>query len=115
MELIRKEVLGIATMLWLTGCAMHRYTPVPIAPAATALRFESRSLADAGLRSFEEKNLGHPLSPWPPERWDLQTLSLAALNFNPALSCSPQHAAGLRQRTAEPLVISGYINLDIAT
>lgn len=72
-------------MLWLTGCAMHRYTPVPIAPAAASSRFESRSLADAGLRSFEEKNLGHPLLPWPTQSWDLQTLSLAALYFNPAL------------------------------
>jgi cobalt-zinc-cadmium efflux system outer membrane protein len=85
MKLIWKQLLGVATMLWLTGCAMHHYTPVPIAPAATASRFESRSLADGGLRSFEEKNLGHPLSAWPPQSWDLQTLSLAALYFNPAL------------------------------
>jgi outer membrane protein TolC len=85
MESIGRHLLGVAAMLWLTGCAMQRYTPAPIAPGTTASRFESRTLADAGLRSFEEKNIGHPLSPWPPERWDLQTLSLAALYFSPAL------------------------------
>jgi cobalt-zinc-cadmium efflux system outer membrane protein len=85
MELIRKQILGAATILWLAGCAMHHYTPAPIAPAATASLFEARSLADAGLRSFAEKNLGHPLSPWPPQSWDLETLSLAALYFNPGL------------------------------
>ncbi len=85
MESIRIQILGVATVLWLTGCAIEHYTPAPIAPAATASRFESRSLAGAGLRSFEEKNLGHPLSPWPPQSWDLQTLSLAALYFNPGL------------------------------
>jgi outer membrane protein TolC len=85
MKLIGKQLLAVAALLWLSGCAMHRYTPVPIAPAETASRFESRSLADAGLRSFEERNLGHPLSPWPPQIWDLQSLSLAALYFNPAL------------------------------
>ncbi len=85
MKPIRKALIVVFAMLWLGGCALRRYTPAPIAPATTAARFESRSLADPGLRSFEEKNLGHPLSPWPPGSWDLQTLSLAALYFNPAL------------------------------
>jgi len=29
--------------------------------------------------------LGHTISPWPPKEWDLQTLSLAVLYFNPSL------------------------------
>src|SRR5262249_15182735 len=32
-----------------------------------------------------ERRLGHPISPWPPKEWDLQTLSLAALYYNPSL------------------------------
>jgi outer membrane protein TolC len=34
------------------------------------------------------------VSPWPPKTWDLQTLSLAALYFNPALESARARAAG---------------------
>ena len=78
-----RSVLIIASCL-LAGCA-HRYRPAPIVPATTASQFESRSLADPGLRSFVEQKLGHAVSSWPPKSWDLQTLSLAALYFNPSL------------------------------
>ncbi len=80
-----KRILPLAVIFWFTGCAAQRYTPAPIVAGATASQFESRSLADPGLRSFEEANLRHPVSPWPPGSWDLQTLSLAALYFNPTL------------------------------
>jgi len=64
---------------------VQRYQPTPIVAGATASQFESRSLADDGLRSFEEKNLSQPESSWPPKAWNLQTLSLVALYFNPTL------------------------------
>jgi outer membrane protein TolC len=41
-----------------------------------------------------EQNLGHSVSPWPPATWDLQTLSLAALYFNPALDSARARVAG---------------------
>ena len=82
---IGKRIAPLVTMCLLSGCAMQRYTAAPIVASTTAAQFESRSLADTGLRSFEERTLGHPLSPWPPKGWDLPTLSLAALYFNPAL------------------------------
>lgn len=69
----------------LAGCAAQRYKPSPIVPATTASQFEARNLADPGLRSFVEKTLGHSVSPWPPQKWNLQMLSLAALYFNPTL------------------------------
>ena len=69
----------------LGGCAAQRYKPSPIVPATTAAQFEARTLADQGLRSFIEKSLGHSVSTWPPQKWDLQMLSLAALYFNPTL------------------------------
>jgi len=85
MNAIRKEIVSLFGVFLLAGCAVQRYRPAPIVASATASRFESRNLADPGLQSFEEQNLGHPVSPWPPKTWDLQTLSLAALYFNPAL------------------------------
>lgn len=79
-----RSVLLVATFL-LAGCAARHYRPAPIVPATTASQFESRSLDDPGLRTFVEQNLGHSVSPWPPKSWGLQTLSLAALYFNPEM------------------------------
>ena len=101
MNTIGKRIVPLAAICLLAGCAAQRYTPAPIDASATASQFESRSLADAGLRSFEESNLGHPVSPWPPKSWDLQTLSLAALYFNPALDL-----ARARLATAEGAIVT---------
>lgn len=79
---------GIAALLGtglLAGCVGQQYQPHPMVAGASAARYEARNLADPGLRSFEESYLGRPVSPWPPQTWDFQTLSLAALYFNPAL------------------------------
>jgi outer membrane protein TolC len=81
----RKRIVPLFGVFLLAGCAVRRYQPAPIVANATASQFESRSLADDGLRSFEEKNLGQPVSSWPPKAWNLQTLSLVALYFNPTL------------------------------
>ncbi|HEV7512770.1 MAG TPA: TolC family protein [Candidatus Acidoferrum sp.] len=80
-----KYAFPSAVLFCLAGCAVQKYHAVSIDANVTAARFESRNLADPGLKAFEEENLGHVISPWPPESWDLQTLSLAALYFNPAL------------------------------
>ena len=81
----RKRIVPLFGVFLLAGCAVRRYQPAPIVANATASQFESRSLADDGLRSFEEKNLSPPVSSWPPKAWNLQTLSLVALYFNPTL------------------------------
>lgn len=85
----------------LAGCAAQRYKPAPIVPATTASQFEARNLTDPGLRSFAEKSLGHSLSPWPPQKWDLQMLGLAALYFNPTLD-----SARARLATAQGAVVT---------
>jgi cobalt-zinc-cadmium efflux system outer membrane protein len=80
-----KYTFPSAVLFCLAGCAVQKYHAVPIDANVTASNFESRNLTDPALKAFEEGNLGHAISPWPPESWDLQTLSLAALYFNPAL------------------------------
>ncbi|HKV47402.1 MAG TPA: TolC family protein [Candidatus Acidoferrales bacterium] len=82
---IANKFLGASAVLVLSGCAAQRYKPAPIVPAVSASRLESRTLSDVGLRSFIEENLGQPIATWPPSSWNLQTLSLAALYFNPTL------------------------------
>lgn len=72
-------------MLGLAGCAAEKYQPAPLVPARTATELESRNLEDPGLRQYMERTLGHPLAAWPLESWDLQTLTLAALYFNPQI------------------------------
>jgi outer membrane protein, heavy metal efflux system len=93
MHTIRKQIAPLLGVLTLAGCAVHRYQPAPIVASETASRLESRSLVDVGLRSFEEKTLGHQVSPWPPKTWDLQILSLAALYFNPTLDVARARVA----------------------
>lgn len=75
----------LLSILLFSGCAARRYQPAPIIPTETALKLQSRSLGDAGLQAFVEKNVGHALARWPPKMWDPGTLSLAALYFNPVL------------------------------
>ena len=99
----RKGIASLFGVFLLAGCAVQRYQPAPIVASATASRFEFRNLSDPGLQSFEEQNLGHPASPWPPKLWDLQTLSLAALYFNPALDSARARVAG----TEAALVTAG--------
>ncbi len=89
---IRKRIVPLFGVFLLAGCAMQRYQPAPIVAGSTASQFESRGLADDGLRSFEEKNLNQPV-PWPPKTWNLQTISLAALYFNPTLDLARARVA----------------------
>jgi cobalt-zinc-cadmium efflux system outer membrane protein len=84
----RMRVLILFGVLMLAGCAVKRYQSAPIVPSDSAFQFESRSFADPGLQEYVEKNLGKRVTPWPPKTWDLQTLSLAGLYFNPSLDAA---------------------------
>src|SRR5260370_721326 len=66
----------------------RRYPISASVPTETASGLETRKLSDPGLHTFEEKNLGHAVTPWPPKTCDLATLSLAALYFNPSLEAA---------------------------
>ena len=65
------------------GCA--HYQPKPLAPAQTAINLESRTLADAGLRSFVETNAPELAKEWPRRSWDLAGLTLVAFFYHPSL------------------------------
>jgi outer membrane protein TolC len=79
------------------------------------------------LQAFLEENVGHRVAPWPPKTWDLGTLSLAALYFNPTLEVARAHVeearaavvtAGARPNPSlsiTPGIPSPYLfNLDLA-
>lgn len=90
---IRKQIVPLFGIFFLAGCAVQRYQPSPLVASTTASQLQSRSLADDGLRSFEEKNLDLPVSSWPPKTWNLQELSLAAMYFNPTLELARARVA----------------------
>lgn len=79
---LRRMGLGVLIVM-LAGCAS--YTPQPLSPADTAAAFETRTLADPGLKAFIGSNLKREVTPWPPTTWDLPLLTLAALYDNPEL------------------------------
>lgn len=71
-------------LLLLSGCAAHKYQSRPISPQSTAAELEQRSLADANLRQFLERNSLRPTT-WPVKTWDPASLTLAAIYFSPDL------------------------------
>lgn len=72
-------IIGIVL---LAGCAT--YHPQPISPQKTADAFDARSLTRADLHAFLETN--HIAGAWPRQSWDLDTLTLAAFYYQPALA-----------------------------
>jgi len=65
------------------GCV--RFQPQPLAPDKTAAEFERRSLTNAELKLFLEKNVHAELALWPAASWDFETLTLAAFYYHPSL------------------------------
>src|ERR1700674_5629568 len=87
------RVLALVETAMLVGCAVRRYQPATIVPSDYASKFALRSLSDPGLQTYVEKNLGHPANSQPLKTWDLGTLSLAALYFNPTLDAAQARVA----------------------
>ncbi len=73
-------ILGLTL---LAGCV--RFQPQPLSPAETAAGLESRSLDNAALKAFLEKNLHRELTIWPVRKWDFEMLTLAAFYYQPSL------------------------------
>ena len=89
MEIRRMRVLSLFAALTLAGCAARKYQAVPIVPEDSASKIEARTLADSGLKTFVEQNIGHP---WSPPIWDVNTLTLAGLYFNPQIEAARAQA-----------------------
>ena len=69
-------------LFMLSGCAT--YHPQPVSPAALMNDFEVRSLDNPELRLYIAAHCGNP-SACTPGIWNLNTLTLAAFYFSPAL------------------------------
>ncbi len=85
MDLSNVRSLSFLGIVLLAGCAARRYQAAPIIPTETASMLQSRSLSNASLQAFLQKNLAQPESTAPPNTWDVGMLWLAAQYFNPGL------------------------------
>jgi outer membrane protein, heavy metal efflux system len=77
-------VVAALALAPLGGC--RSVPPRPLSADVAADAFLARSLDDPGLRSFMEASLGRPFAVWPPDPWDLDALTLAALFYQPGLA-----------------------------
>ena len=82
-NIFKKPFFVLITLTILVGCA--RFSPKPLLPEKTAREFEARSLGSPNLKKFIENNLKRQIDPWPPARWDMDTLTLAAFYYSPDL------------------------------
>ena len=87
------------SLVVLCGCV--HYQPRPLDAAKQAGDFESRRLDGDALRTFIEKSSGRAITSWPAQRWNLETLTLAAYYFHPSLD-----VARAQWRVAEAAAIS---------
>jgi cobalt-zinc-cadmium efflux system outer membrane protein len=90
---------SMALAILFADCASFR--PRPLSPAPNAADFESRSLADPGLRAFLELHLHRRISPWPPSSLDWPILLLTALYYQPELA-----VARARQEVAQAAIVT---------
>lgn len=81
----RMRWLGTCLIPPLLSAACVRYVPQPLLPEGAADRFQARSLDDEGLRRHLETAFGPRLAAWPPQSWNLETLTHAAFYFHPDL------------------------------
>ena len=74
----------LAFVFILGGCA--HFEPKPISPAQSAAELEARSLTNAALKTFLEKNLHREFPDWPATAFDFDMLTLTAFYYHPDLA-----------------------------
>lgn len=88
------SALAAAGLAGLAGCA--HFQDQPLSAEKSRADYEARTLADAGLKSFFEKNLRTEIAPWPPASWNLTNLTLVAFYFHPDLDVARAQWAGAK-------------------
>lgn len=80
----RLPFLGSALIaLLFVGCA--RFHSQPLSASTNADALERRSLTNAEIKLFLEKNLHRDFGNWPEVEWDFEMLTLAAFYYHPSL------------------------------
>lgn len=91
--------IGGAALALLAGCALQRYEPAPLDPAASARAFETRNVDSLALKEYMLAH-SHPAADWPVQRWGLADLTLLAFYYQPTLELARAQAAAARAQVA---------------
>ncbi len=91
--------IGSAALAALTACALQRYEPAPLDPAASALAYQSRGVDSPGLKAYMLAH-GHPADDWPVQQWGLADLTLLGFYYQPNLELARAQAAAARAQIA---------------
>ena len=81
------------------GCALQSYRAAPLDPAASAQRFDARTLDSRALREYLQAH-GHSARVWPVERWGITELTLLAFYDHPDLEVARAQAKAARAEGA---------------
>src|SRR5262245_5445026 len=87
MRLLKHLVFPAAALSAITltaGCA--HFHPQPLSAEKSATELEGRSLTNAAVKNFLEKNLHREFADWPTGKWDFDSLTLAAFYYHPDLA-----------------------------
>lgn len=122
---MRRSLLIVA----ITATACISYTPRPLDPKTNAAAIEQRRLDDPALHAFVEKSLDATLPQWPPATWSVDTLTAAALYFNPDVAVAraahatdvagiatagerpnPVLSASLQRKNSDPGLLSPWVS-----
>jgi outer membrane protein, heavy metal efflux system len=86
----------MAALAGILASSCVRDQPVPLSPALTAASLESRSLDDPRLRQFVLAVTRPDAAPDTPIRWDLASLTAAALYYHPDIGLAEAKLAGAK-------------------
>ena len=86
----------MAALAGIFASSCVRDQPVPLSPVATAAALESRSLEDPRLRQFVLAATRPDAPPDAPIRWDLASLTAAALYYHPDIALAEAKLAGAK-------------------
>jgi outer membrane protein, heavy metal efflux system len=78
-----RKIWLLFVLTLVTGCSMIEQGPT--SSSSMYADFETRTLDNPRLGEFIEARLHRQISPWPPESWDLTTLTLVAYYYHPDL------------------------------
>ncbi|MFQ5749380.1 MAG: TolC family protein [Planctomycetota bacterium] len=99
MEVSTRRGLRLLILCSVLGACVQ-YEPLPLDPSTTEAAFQARSLSDPGLTAYARSVLGEGAA-FPPKRWNLLDLTLAAFFYHGDLAVARSQA-----RTAQARILT---------
>jgi len=102
--LARLKTWPLLCSIAVTGCV--HYQPQPLSPEQITAEFDARRLDAPRVKDFFAQQPGQFPAEWPPQKWDLDSLTLAAFYYHPDLAVAREQwhvaQAGITTAGARP-------------